>query len=84
MQTKPSRDECLFHSLVPGQIFSYIKCGRRRLLFAEQDKAYPILYTTPGIGPSSVVLSELDTMKEWIGLFVYRATGKIDELFPAP
>jgi uncharacterized SAM-binding protein YcdF (DUF218 family) len=60
-----------------------IGCFRR---VGFKVEAYPILYTTPGIiGPSSAALSVLDTaMKEWIGLFVYRATGKTDELFPAP
>jgi uncharacterized SAM-binding protein YcdF (DUF218 family) len=48
-------------------------------------EAYPISDTMPGLGLSSNALSILDAaMKEWIGLLVYRATGKTDELFPAP
>jgi uncharacterized SAM-binding protein YcdF (DUF218 family) len=49
-------------------------------------EAYPTLHTPSDIGlSSSALLSLFDTaMKEWIGLLVYRATGKTDALFPAP
>ena len=49
-------------------------------------EAYPTQYTPSDIGLSSSALLYLfDTaMKEWIGLLVYRATGKTDELFPVP
>jgi uncharacterized SAM-binding protein YcdF (DUF218 family) len=52
-------------------------------------EAYPIRYMTPVISfrfsSSALSLLTLDmAIKEWIGLLVYRATGKTDELFPAP
>jgi uncharacterized SAM-binding protein YcdF (DUF218 family) len=57
-----------------------IGCFRR---VGFKVEAYPILYTAPDTGLRA--LSMLDTaMKEWIGLLLYRATGKTDELFPAP
>jgi uncharacterized SAM-binding protein YcdF (DUF218 family) len=59
-----------------------IGCFRR---VGFKVEAYPILYTGAETGVSTWALSTLDAaMKEWMGLLVYRATGKTDELFPAP
>jgi uncharacterized SAM-binding protein YcdF (DUF218 family) len=62
-----------------------IGCFRR---VGFKVEAYPIPdipNTVPGLGLSSSALSTLDiAMKEWIGLLVYRATGRTDALFPAP
>jgi uncharacterized SAM-binding protein YcdF (DUF218 family) len=66
-----------------------IGCFRRVGLRVE---AYPTLYTTgnrsylePGFGLGSQALTRLDAVtKEWIGLVVYRLTGKTNELFPSP
>jgi uncharacterized SAM-binding protein YcdF (DUF218 family) len=59
-----------------------IGCFRR---VGFKVEAYPILYTQVDTGGSIWALSTLDqAMREWIGLLVYRATGKTSELFPAP
>ena len=66
-----------------------IGCFRRVGFMVE---AYPIQYTTghrsrlqPAFGLGSNALTRLDAaMKEWIGLVVYRLTGKTNQLFPAP
>ena len=54
--------------------------------------AYPVAFRT--LGPGHPVLWSLDATqnlrtfataaKEWIGLAVYWATGRIDRLFPGP
>jgi uncharacterized SAM-binding protein YcdF (DUF218 family) len=54
--------------------------------------AYPVAFRT--LGPGRSLLWSLDAVenlktfaaaaKEWIGLAVYRATGRIDSLFPGP
>jgi len=66
-----------------------IGCFRR---VGFKVEGYPIQYTTGdksylqtalGLGPEA--LTRLDAaMKEWIGLVVYRLTGRTSELFPAP
>jgi uncharacterized SAM-binding protein YcdF (DUF218 family) len=66
-----------------------IGCFRR---VGFKVEAYPTLYTSrhrsyrqTAFGLGSSALSRLDAaMKEWIGLVVYRLTGKTSELFPAP
>jgi uncharacterized SAM-binding protein YcdF (DUF218 family) len=66
-----------------------IGCFRRVGFNVE---AYPTLYTPrdrsylqTAFGLSSEALTRLDAaMKEWIGLVVYRLTGRTDVLFPAP
>jgi uncharacterized SAM-binding protein YcdF (DUF218 family) len=55
-------------------------------------EAFPIefitgdgLHAPPPFDAGSKALSKLDTaMREWIGLVVYRLTGKTEALFPAP
>ncbi len=54
--------------------------------------AYPVGFRT--LGPGRPTLWSLDAgqnfetfesaAKEWVGLAVYRATGRIDRLFPGP
>ncbi len=54
--------------------------------------AYPVGFRT--LGPGHPVLWSLDAAenlrtfetaaKEWVGLAIYRATGRIDRLFPGP
>jgi len=66
-----------------------IGCFRR---VGFRVEGYPIQYTTgdrsrlqtaSGLGANA--LTRLDAaMKEWIGLVVYRLTGKTNELFPSP
>jgi uncharacterized SAM-binding protein YcdF (DUF218 family) len=57
-----------------------IGCFRR---VGFKVEAHPIVYTEAGTGIRA--LSTLDqAMREWIGLLVYRVTGKTNELFPAP
>jgi uncharacterized SAM-binding protein YcdF (DUF218 family) len=66
-----------------------IGCFRR---VGFKVEGYPILYTTgdrsslqTGYGLGANALTRLDAaMKEWIGLAVYRLTGKTNQLFPAP
>jgi uncharacterized SAM-binding protein YcdF (DUF218 family) len=66
-----------------------VGCFRRAGFKVE---AYPTQYTTregsylkTAFGLGSNALTRLDAaMKEWIGLLVYRLTGKTSELFPAP
>jgi uncharacterized SAM-binding protein YcdF (DUF218 family) len=66
-----------------------IGCFRR---VGFKVEAHPIAYTAANVsylqtvfGLSSRTLLTLDmAVKEWIGLFVYRVTGKTNELFPAP
>jgi hypothetical protein len=60
-----------------------IGCFRR---VGFKVEAYPIsVHARYRVSQVSSGLLTLDTaMKEWIGLLVYRATGKTDELFPAP
>jgi uncharacterized SAM-binding protein YcdF (DUF218 family) len=66
-----------------------IGCFRR---VGFKVEAYPTQYTTrarsylpAALGMGSNALTRLDAaMKEWVGLLVYRLTGKINELFPAP
>jgi uncharacterized SAM-binding protein YcdF (DUF218 family) len=66
-----------------------IGCFRR---IGFKVEAYPMEYTKRSMsylqtafGLSSRALFGLDiAMKEWIGLLVYRLTGKTNELFPAP
>ena len=66
-----------------------IGCFRRVGFNVE---AYPMDYTTGDssylqtvFGLGSKALTRLDAaMKEWIGLLVYRFTGRINELFPGP
>jgi uncharacterized SAM-binding protein YcdF (DUF218 family) len=66
-----------------------IGCFRRAGFRVE---GYPMQYTTEdrsrlqtGFGLGSGSLARLDAaMKEWIGLVVYRLTGRTSELFPAP
>jgi uncharacterized SAM-binding protein YcdF (DUF218 family) len=62
----------------------------RRVGFKVED--YPIQYTTgdrsrlqTAFALRASALARLDAaMKEWIGLVVYRLTGKTNELFPSP
>jgi uncharacterized SAM-binding protein YcdF (DUF218 family) len=66
-----------------------IGCFRRA---GFKIQAYPTQYTTrdksylqAAFGLGSNALTRLDAAtKEWIGLLVYRLTGKTSELFPAP
>jgi uncharacterized SAM-binding protein YcdF (DUF218 family) len=54
--------------------------------------AYPVAFRTPGPGrglqwgtdPAGNLQTFEDALHEWIGLAAYRATGRIDRLFPAP
>jgi uncharacterized SAM-binding protein YcdF (DUF218 family) len=55
-------------------------------------EAFPVDYRTRGaidvlraFSPMSDGLRRTDTaMREWVGLVIYRVTGRTDELFPAP
>jgi uncharacterized SAM-binding protein YcdF (DUF218 family) len=66
-----------------------IGCFRR---VGFKIEGYPTQYTSgdrsllqTGFGLGSNALTRLDAaMKEWIGLVVYRLTGKTNQLFPAP
>src|SRR5262249_14523189 len=64
-----------------------IGCFRRAGFKVE---GYPIQYTSgdrwwTAFGLGANALTQLDAaMKEWIGLVVYRLTGKTNELFPLP
>jgi uncharacterized SAM-binding protein YcdF (DUF218 family) len=79
---KPNARERWLVVTVASHMPRAIGCFRR---VGFKVEAYPTLYTAPGITLSSNALYTLDTaMKEWIGLLIYRATGKTDELFPAP
>jgi hypothetical protein len=54
--------------------------------------AYPVAFRTPGPGrglqwetdPARNLQTFEIALHEWIGLAAYRATGRIDRLFPAP
>src|SRR5215467_3534042 len=57
-----------------------IGCFRR---VGFKVEGYPVQYTT-GVRLGADALTRLDAaMKEWIGLVVYRLTGKTNELFPS-
>jgi uncharacterized SAM-binding protein YcdF (DUF218 family) len=79
---KPNAQERWLVVTVASHMPRAIGCFRR---VGFKVEAYPVLYTQPGReGLSSSALSTLDTaIKEWIGLLVYRATGKTDGLFPS-
>jgi uncharacterized SAM-binding protein YcdF (DUF218 family) len=80
---KPNAQERWLVITLASHMPRAIGCFRR---VGFQVEAYPTLHTPSDIGLSSSALLYLfDTaVKEWIGLLVYRATGKTDELFPAP
>jgi uncharacterized SAM-binding protein YcdF (DUF218 family) len=45
------------------------------------DRSYLLLFST--IGTDGLARTDM-AMREWLGLFAYRATGKIDALLPGP
>lgn len=58
-----------------------IGCFRR---VGFKVEAYPTLYTSRDTLGSEALIRLDAAMKEWIGLVVYRLTGRTSELFPAP